>query len=93
MPSGFYKAAVISYPDIIDTQEMAQSTCDYNLTLLNRITETVTLDAIGNPSLVRGQIVAINEPRTGLTGNWFLYECTHRLSPNDGYRVHCTLAK
>jgi len=93
LPAGFYKAAVISYPDIIDTQEMAQSTCDYNLTLLNRVTETVTLDAIGNPSLVRGQIVAISESETGLTGNWFLYECTHRISPNDGYRIHCTLAK
>lgn len=93
LPSGFYKAAVISYPDIIDTQEMAQATADYNLALLNRITETVTLDAVGDPSLVRGQIVAIDEPRTGLSGNWFLYECTHRISPNDGYRVHCTLAK
>jgi len=93
MPAGFHKTAVISYPDIIDTQNMAQSAAEYNLTLLNRVTETITLDAVGDPSLVRGQIVDINEPDLGLSGDWFLYECTHRVTPTDGYRVHCTLAR
>ena len=94
MPAGFHKTAVISYPDIIDTAQMAQDIAEYNLTLLNRITETVTLDAVGDPSLVRGQIVTMDEPdHLNLTGDWFLFECTHRISANDGYRVHCTLSK
>lgn len=93
MPAGFYKTAVISYPEIIDTAQMAQDTAEYNLTLLNRITETITLDAVGDPSLTRGQIVTIDEPNLSLSGDWFLFECTHRISANDGYRVHCTLSK
>jgi len=94
LPDGFFKTAVISYPDIIDTQSMADAICTYNLALLNRITETITLDALGNPSLTRGQIVTIDEPdHLELSGDWFLFECTHRISANDGYRVHGTLSK
>jgi len=94
LPSGFYKAVVISYPEIIDTVEMAQQTAEYNLTALNRATEVLTLEATGNPDLVRGQIVDISQSHiSGLTGNWFLYEATHRITRSEGYRVHCTLTK
>lgn len=94
LPSGFYKAAVISYPNIIDTQEMAQQAAEYNLTLLNRATETLTLESVGNPDIVRGQIVDIDQDHiSGLGGNWFVYEATHRITASEGYRMHVTLTK
>jgi len=94
LPSGFYKAAVISYPNIIDTQDMAQQAAEYNLTLLNRATETLTLEAIGNPDILRGQIVDIDQSHVSdLGGNWFVYEATHRITQSEGYRLHCTLTK
>lgn len=93
LPSGFYKTAVIAYPDIIDDQAMAQATADYNLVLLNRVTETVTLDAIGNTSIRRNSVVTIDVSALSLSGDWFVYECTHRTSKSDGYRIHCVLSK
>ena len=93
LPSGFYKTAVIAYPDIIDDQAMAQATANYNLTLLNRVTETVTLDAVGNTGVLRNRVVSIDVPALSLSGNWFVYECTHRISKSDGYRIHCVLSK
>lgn len=93
LPSGFYKTAVIAYPDIIDTQEMAQQAAEYNLTLLNRVTETVTLDAIGNTSILRNSVVTMDYPALSLSGDWFVYECTHRISSSEGYRIHCVLTK
>ena len=94
LPAGYYKASVISYPNIIDTQQMAQQTAEYNLTLLNRATETLTLEAEGNPSVVRGQIVDISQSHIAdLGGNWFVYEASHRITQSEGYRVHCTLTR
>ena len=91
LPSGFYKAAVIAYPDIIDNQEMAQQTAEYNLTLLNRVTETITLDSVGIPGLARGDIVDIDFSAT-VTGTWFVYECSHTIN-RSGYKTHCVLSK
>jgi hypothetical protein len=94
LPAGFYKAVVISYPNIIDTVEMAAAAAEYNLELLNRATESLTLEAVGNPDVVRGQIVDISQSHiSGLGGNWFVYEATHRITPGEGYKMHVTLTK
>lgn len=93
LPAGYYKTAVISYPDIIDTQAMADAVASYNLTLLNRVTETITLDAEGDIAVIRGTTVSITESETDSTGTWFVYEATHRITDSEGYRMHLTLSK
>lgn len=93
LPDGFFKTAVVSYPEIIDDQAMADAIANYNLNLLNRVTETITVDAIGDPDVIRGSTVSISETETDSSGTWFVYEATHRITASEGYRMHLTLSK
>lgn len=82
LPSGFYKIAIVSN-ELIDTQEMAQGSCDYNLALYNKLTEALHVDIEGNPHVRGRQTVHVTEPFTERDGDWFCYSVQHNLSVNN----------
>jgi hypothetical protein len=84
LPDGFYKSVVVSY-GFIGTQAIANSIANYNLTLLNKITETCSLSFLGKPELEARQVIKLVEPITGLVeSNWYIYTCEH-IWGNNGY--------
>lgn len=91
LPAGFYKAEVISAPDLIDTQAMAQDIADYNLDLLNRLEKTITATVVGTPGVSARDVVTFTEAQTGVSADWFVYSCTHRMS--DTYTTDMTLVQ
>jgi hypothetical protein len=91
LPSGFYKTAIVS-SEMIDSQDMAQDSADYNLALYNRLTETVRLDIEGNPSIRARDTITVSESFTGVSGNWFVFSATHRLDEN-GYTTTLHLVR
>jgi hypothetical protein len=72
LPDDFYKSVIASYA-FIGTQEIADRTAEYNLRLLNRITNKVSVSCIGNHIIEPRKIIALNEPYTGVTGNWYIF--------------------
>lgn len=91
LPEGFYQTAIIS-SELIDTQDMADQAASYNLNKWNRLTESVTCQAIGNPNINCGDTVEVIESWAGVSGNWFVYSITHRMSESR-YVMDLTLAK
>ena len=80
LPSGFYKAEVISAPNLIDTTAQAQDIADYNLDLLNRLELSVTMTAVGVSGIRARDIVTVTESETGTSGDWFVYNVKHDFS-------------
>jgi len=91
LPGGFYQTAVIS-SELIDTQEMADQAASYNLNKWNKLTESVTCQALGDPSIDCRDTVEVIESWAGVSGNWFVYSITHRLA-SSRYVMDLTLAK
>jgi len=84
LPAGFYKTAVLAFPQLIDQGGMAQSIADYNLDLLNRVTETVALSVVGNPALRARTVITAAMSRFSITGDWYVFGCDHIMGPQ-GY--------
>lgn len=93
LPAGFYKTAIVSN-QLIDTQAMAQSSCDYNLALYNKLTETVHLEIEGNPNVRARETVHVTEAFTGVDDDYFVYSARHRLSTDNAtYQTSLALVK
>lgn len=78
LPVGFYKTLVIAH-DIIDSQAIADGTAVYNLAMFNRLTETLTVEVVGSPTIRCRGIYAVAEPYTGFTASdlWFATGTQH----------------
>jgi len=91
LPTGFRKTVVVASP-WIDDQSMAQSACNYNLDKLNRLTEEITVEIVGDPDLHARKVITISESHTGISGNWYIYTCEHRWGEG-GYTTNLELRK
>jgi|MudIll2142460700_1097286.scaffolds.fasta_scaffold33463_3 hypothetical protein len=91
LPAGFRKSVVVASP-WIDSQSMAQAACDYNLDKLNRLTEEISFEVIGDPDLHARQVITISESYTGVSGNWYIFTCEHRWGQG-GYTTGMELRK
>jgi hypothetical protein len=91
LPTGFRKTVVVASP-WIDSQQMAQDACDYNLDKLNRLTEEVSLEIIGDPDIHARQVISLSDTYTGVSGNWYVYTCEHRWGEG-GYTTGMELRK
>lgn len=80
LPGGFYKSVVVAAPTVFDNQSMAQQSADYNLELLNRLTQSVSLVMIGNPIYYPRAIATITNADLGISGDWYIYSVTHSAS-------------
>jgi hypothetical protein len=77
LPAGFYRTVVVAAPGVIDSQSMAQQSCNYNLEILNRLTEKVTITMEGMTGVVPRTIATIDIPTLGISGNWYVYSIQH----------------
>lgn len=72
LPINFYKAVVASY-SFIGSQVIADQTAEYNLLLLNRLTERISMTMVGSTRYTARNIMTLDESITGVTGNWYIY--------------------
>lgn len=100
LPPGFYKTAVIS-TTAIQTQDMAQKCADFNLALLNRLSENMTLEVIGDASINPRDFCIVSDDFVGTrlldTGNtklrgWFIETVNHTWS-KEGFVSKLTLTR
>lgn len=93
LPSGFYKSIVVAHP-LIDSMATAIGTANVNLAIFNRLTETVTLRALGSAVRRAREIVDITESFTGLTSatKWLVFDVRHTLA-EAGFESNYTLVR
>ncbi len=92
-PNTFYKTAIVS-SELIETQSMADSSANYNLSLYNRLTEFSRIDVEGNPHVRAYDTVEVTEPLTEMNSElWFVYSADHTLNINSGYTMSLSLSK
>lgn len=84
LPDGFYRTVVVAAPGVIDSQSMAQQSCDYNLEILNRLTEKLSLTVEGRTGVVPRKIATVTIPSIGVSGSWYIYSVEHSWSKS-GY--------
>jgi len=91
LPIDYYKTSVLASPIITD-QNFAQDACDYNLSLLNRISVEVSISIEGNPNLQCRDCVNLNQTTLDATANrlWYIYQAEHNWS-SQGYLTTMTL--
>ena len=93
LPAGFFKTLVVAH-ELIDTGATAGATASANLTMFNRLTETVNLRTRGVTSVKGRDIVTVTEPFTGLTTatKWLVYGAQHVVN-RQGYEMTTTLVR
>jgi hypothetical protein len=77
LPTDFYRTVVVAAPGVIDSQSMAEQAADYNLELLNRLTQKVNLVMAGITGVVPRTIAEITVPGIGVSGDWYVYSVSH----------------
>lgn len=78
LPAGFYRTVVVAAAGVIDSDSMAQQSANYNLDLLNRLTEKVHITMEGTTGIVPRKIATITIPALGVSGDWYVYGVEHR---------------
>jgi hypothetical protein len=92
LPSGYYRTVVVAAPGVIDTQSMAQQSADYNLEILNRFTQKVTIQMKGQTSIFPRTIADVTIADLGVSGTWYVYSVQHDWSKS-GYTTTMELRK
>ena len=74
------QAAVIAH-ELLDTQQLCTDTANVNLQIMNRLGQTWTITAIGDPAIKAREICNIYEPFTQTDhASVFMYRVNHRFS-------------
>lgn len=92
LPAGFYRTVVVAAPGVIDSQSMADQSASYNLDLLNRLTQKVTITMVGQTGIVPRTIADVTIPDLGISGTWYVYSVSHDWS-KAGYTTTMELRK
>ncbi|KKN65313.1 hypothetical protein LCGC14_0482960 [marine sediment metagenome] len=92
LPAGFYKTAVIATP-LLDTTSLTSSAANYNLALYNRLTESLTVEIIGDWNVKPRLFANVTDSFTGTSGMWFIYQVEHQFGQGSGYTQNITLTK
>jgi hypothetical protein len=71
---------------------MADQAADYNLELLNRLTQKVTITMVGQTGIVPRTIADVTISDLGITGKWYVYSVSHDWS-KAGYTTTMELRK
>lgn len=81
LPTDYYRTVVVAAPGVIDSQSMAEQAADFNLTLLNRLTQKLSITIIGKTGLAARECVTVNLPDLGISSQkWYIYSIEHALS-------------
>lgn len=90
LPPGFYKTVLFSHP-MLATQELAQKTADYNLALLNRLTESVRITVEGDPNLQTRKTINVTD--SDINNRFYIFSCRHSISAGSGYITELELTR
>ena len=91
LPAGFYKTAIIGHP-IMDTQAAVDKCSSENLTIMNRLSESVQCGLVGDHTILFGQTITVTEAKTGTSGDWFVSNISHSIS-GSGFITQLSLTK
>lgn len=91
LPANFYQTTAIA-SQYIQTQAQAQQTADYNLDLLNHLTETARVRVIGDYTHHVRNVATLSESFTGLSGDWLIHSM-QSMWTRSGYTSELTLTK
>lgn len=89
LPSGFYKTVLFSN-DIVDTQEMADRTAEYNLAALNRLNREINVSVIGDHELHARETIEVDLDTISVDEEMYIFSANHSWS-KDGYEVSLVL--
>lgn len=92
LPSGFYRTVVVAAPGVIDSQSMAEQSADYNLEILNRLTQKLTITMVGQTSIFPRTIADVTISDLGVSGKYYVYSVQHDWDKS-GYRTTVELRK
>lgn len=93
LPSGFYRTVVVAAPGVIDSQSMAQQAANYNLEILNRLTQRMEITLVGTTGIVPRTIATVEVPSMGISSaKWYVYSVEHNWS-KAGYLTTVELRK
>lgn len=92
LPAGFYKTVVVAAASVIDSQSMADQSASYNLDLLNRLTERVSISMEGTTGVEARKIATVTIPTIGVSGQWFIQAVEHNWSKT-GYLTNLELRR
>jgi hypothetical protein len=79
LPAGFYKSVVIASP-VIYSDGIASQIANYNLNMLNRLTQRISVSIIGNSDINCLDNVHINNSDVGVNNDVIVYACEHNFS-------------
>lgn len=91
LPAGFFKTVVLS-SHIVDLQSMADDAAAFNLALLNRLTEEVIVEVVGDNDLIARNVVHLNQTNLGENDDWYIYASDHSYGKS-GYITTLNLRK
>jgi len=91
LPAGFYKTVAFG-TNLIDHQGYAQKAADYNLIILNRLTEQLSMSVLGDPAYMARSVFTINESILSINEDYYIVQSEHNWSKN-GYIVTMELRK
>jgi hypothetical protein len=92
LPAGYYKTAAVA-SQIIDTQEMAQKSCDYNLYYYNRLGYSVNFTVLGDHRFKPRVCCTLTESHIGITAEmWYVMAVEHNWGAS-GYTCNLELRK
>lgn len=90
LPSGYYKSVVYATP-IIDSQNIANITAEYNLNLLNRLNYHLLATGEGSHEYIARNIITLSNTELGISErNYYIYSAEHNWSDR-GYTVSMEL--
>ena len=92
LPVGFYQTMVVAH-EWIANQQAADNTATVNLTMFNRLTETLSITAKGDPNATARTIAEVTESFTGLSAEQFVVFATRHNVSKDGYSMDLTLVR
>jgi hypothetical protein len=84
LPAGFYKTVVVAAAGVIDSSGMASQAAEYNLAILNRLTEKLTLSVEGRTGIIPRKILNVTNLDSNVNGKWYIYAVEHRID-RSGY--------
>ena len=90
--SPFYKTVVVASP-IIDTNNIAQLSADYNLQLYNKLSEQCSVKIEGRHDYTARQVLTVDERLLTISGNWYIYSCEHSFAVQQGYTTSMELRR
>lgn len=93
LPDDYFRTVVVAAPGVIDTQEMADQSAEYNLELLNKLTYRLSLSCLGTTDIEARTCVDVDIPELGLDEEQFyVFGVEHNWS-RAGYLLNLDLRK